>query len=76
MEAVEFLKMSRELLKKMSKCDLKRDDYEHIEMFEEYARMRCRGDKVDYILRVLSEEYDISESTIKRIVKRLSGEVR
>lgn len=76
MEVVEFLKMSRELLNKMSKFDLKRDDYKHIEMFEEYARMRCRGEKVDYILRVLSEEYGMSESTIKRVVKRLSGEVR
>ena len=76
MEVVEFLKMSRELLKKMSKYDLKCNDYEHIEMFEEYARMRCRGDKVDYILCVLSEEYGMSESTIKRIVKRLSGEVK
>ena len=40
MKAVEFLKLGRELLKTMSILDLRRDDYIHIELYEEYAEMR------------------------------------
>jgi len=76
MKVVEFLKLCREFLKTMSSCDLRRDDYRHIEMYEEYVLMRSEGEKVDYILRVLSDKYKLSESTIKRIVRRLSREVR
>lgn len=76
MEAIEFLKISRELLKRMSSFGLRCDDYKHVELFEEYMEMRYKGEKVDYILCVLSRKYKMSESTIKRVVKRLSGEVR
>lgn len=76
MKVVEYLKMGREFLKKMSNLDLRRDDYQHIELYEEYVRMRYDGDKVDYILRVLADRYRLSESTVKRIVRRFSQEVK
>ena len=76
MKVVDFLKLSREFLKLMSILDLKRDDYKHIELYEDYAIMRGEGEKVEYILHVLSNRYKLSESTVKRIVKRLSKEVK
>lgn len=76
MKAIEFLKIGRELLKTMSNCDLRLDDFKHIELYEEYARMRSEGEKVDYVLYFLSRKYKVSESTIKRIVRRFSNEVR
>ena len=75
MKAVEFLKMASEMLKRMSVCDLQRDDYKHIDMYEEYVGMREKGHKVDYILAMLSERYGMSESTVKRIIRRFSREV-
>lgn len=76
MKAVEFLKIGRELLKTMSTFDLRRDDYMHIELYEEYARMRGEGEKKDYVLCFLASKYKLSESTIKRVVKRFSKEVK
>jgi len=76
MNAIDFLKIARELLKVMSSTDLRRDDYKHIELYEEYSDLRGEGNKVEYILRFLSDKYGVSESTIKRIVRRLSREVR
>lgn len=76
MKVIDYLKIGREFLKKMSNLDLRRDDYLHIELYEEYMRMRYDGDKVDYILRVLADRYRLSESTVKRIVRRLSKEVK
>lgn len=76
MEAVKFLRIGRELLKTMSSFGLRLDDYKHIEMYEEYVLMRERDEKVDYVLSVLSDKYGMSESTVKRVVKRLSREVK
>ncbi len=76
MKAVEFLKIGRELLKLLSNFGLRCDDYKHIELFEEYMQMRKNGDKVDYALYILSNKYNISESTVKRIIRRFSKEVK
>ncbi len=76
MKMVELLKIGRELLKLMSACDLKRDDYLYIDLYEEYAKMRNNGEKVEYIISTLSLKYKLSESTIKRIIKRISQEVK
>lgn len=76
MKVVDFLKMGSEFLKMMSSFDLKRDDFQHIELYEEYMMLRGEGEKVDYILFVLSSKYKVSESTIKRVVKRFSKEVK
>ena len=75
MKVVEYLKIGREFLKLMSNLGLMRDDYQHIELYEEYMVMRGEGEKVDYILSILSNKYKLSESTVKRIVRRFSKEV-
>ena len=75
MKVVELVKISIETLKMMSKHDIKLNDWKHIEMFEEYLDMRRNKDKFRYIMAYLAEKYKISESTVKRIVKRLSEEV-
>lgn len=76
MKVVDYLKIGSEFLKLMSILDLKRDDYQRIDLYEEYMMMRGEGEKVDYILCYLSNKYKISESTVKRIVKRLSKGVK
>lgn len=75
MKVVELVKISIESLKMMSKHDIRINDWKHIEMFDEYLNMRRNKDKFRYIMAYLSEKYKISESSVKRIVKRLSGEV-
>ena len=75
MKIVEFLRIGKEMLKLMSKHDIKCNDYLYLDLFDEYTRMRNEGMKVDYILVILSDKYKLSESTVKRIVKRFSKEV-
>lgn len=75
MKIVEFLRIGYELLKLMSNFGLKCEDYKYIEMYDEYSRLRSNGEKTDYILAVLSDKYKLSESTIKRVIRRFSKEV-
>ena len=75
MKVVELIKISMESLKMMSNCGIRTSDWKHIEMFEEYLNMRRNCEKFRYIMAHLAEKYRMSESSIKRIIKRLSGEV-
>ena len=75
MKVVELVKISMEALKMMSNSGIKTEDWQHIEMYEEYMDMRKNCEKFRYIMAYLAEKYNTSESTIKRVVKRLSREV-
>lgn len=76
MKKVIFLKLNAEMLKLMSKCGLRGDDYKYIRAYEEYLYLREEGQKADIIRMELAEKYRVSESTLKRAFKRLSGEVK
>lgn len=76
MKAVEFLKIGKELLKLLSSFGIRCDDYRHIGLYEDYTRMRDDGEKMDYIICILEEKYKVSESTIRRIIRRFSKDVR
>lgn len=75
MKVAELVKISIEMLKMMSNCGIRTGDWRHIEMFDEYLDMRNSREKFRYIIAYLSEKYKISESSVKRVIKRLSGEV-
>ena len=72
MKAVEILFLGKEILKKMSELDLRVNDYQYLSMKDDYDRMRREGEKVEYILAFLSRKYKVSDSTVKRIIRRLS----
>ena len=76
MEAIEIVKISRSLLETMSKVGIKATDHKHIEMFDEYMKMRRSGYKVAYIEAVLSDKFRLSPRTISRIVSRLKRHVK
>ena len=76
MKAIEILRLGMEMLKTMSEFGLRTTDYKHVQMYEKYDKMRKEGNKVDYILYYLSQKYHTSESSVKRIIKRLSREFK
>lgn len=71
-----LLKINANQLKMMSDSDLSVDDYRYLELYEKYTEMRRDGLKVAFILCSLAADYHISESSVKRIIKRLSQQVR
>ena len=75
MKKVLFLKLNAEMLKLMSKCGLRSDDYKYIRAYEEYCCLRQEGEKADVARMELAHKYRTSESTLKRAFRRLSGEV-
>lgn len=76
MKGVDLLKINRIGIELMSKIGLKTDDHQYLELYDTYLNMRNMGEKVAYIVAHLAETYHISESSVKRIIRRFSREVR
>lgn len=74
MKVYESLKIGRELLKLMSEHDVQRDDWRFVPMYEEFRQMRENGMKYAEAIRMLSEDYCISRSTVERAIRRLKRE--
>ena len=64
------------MLKTMSECGIKVEDYLYADMYQEYVEMRSRGEKYWYVVSYLADRYKLSESKAIRIIRRLSKEVR
>ena len=75
MKVVKILEIGRDLLKFVSDNELRYDDYRFIGMYYEYEYRRTQHEKYDIIVSSLSGKYKVSESTVKRVIRRLSKEV-
>ena len=71
-----LLKLNVCQLKLMSEIDLNLSDWIYIPLYEEYMEMRSNGEKTTYIISKLSADYHISESSVKRLIRRLSHRVK
>ena len=67
-----LLKLNLSQVKTMSKCGLSVGDVRYIPMYEEYLSLRRSGVPKERIYQHFNSSYHVSESTVKRVVKRLS----
>ncbi len=70
-----LLKINLNQVKTMSKCGLSVDDVRYVPMYEEYLSLRREGVSKERIYQYLGNRYFVSESTVKRVIKRLSRRV-
>ena len=70
-----LLKINLNQVKIMSKCGLSVDDVRYIPMYDEYLSLRRSGVPKERIYQHFRSKYHVSESTVKRVIKRLSQRV-
>jgi hypothetical protein len=70
-----LLKLNINQVKIMSKCGLSVDDVRYVPMYEEYLSLRREGISKERIYQYLGNRYFVSESTVKRVIKRFSRRV-
>jgi len=70
-----LLKLNLNQVETMSKCGLSVDDARYVPMYEEYLSLRREGVPKERIYQHFRSKYHVSESTAKRVVKRLSRRV-
>ena len=76
MTAIELVRFCGQFLKSLSECDIKTSDYKYVEMCDEYTRLTEIGHKKEYVIAVITERFHISESTLRRVLKRLYRPVK
>ena len=69
MTIFELLSLNKGLLKTMDKNGIKPKHYKFIKLFEEYKKMASKGEKITYIVTILSSAYNISERAIYRLIE-------
>lgn len=76
MKVIEIVSFNKELLGKIKAAGIHLDDYMYVELYNEYNAMRKNGEKIVYIVTVLSEKYNVSERKIYYLIKRFNGECK
>lgn len=70
MTLFEALSINKEMLHRLQEFGAKLDDCQYIDLYRDYQSMREGGEKVTYIVTVLSERYHVSERKVYSLVKR------
>lgn len=75
MNAYELLMLNKNVLQIMEDASLDVGDVKYLPVYKEYVRLSQEGHKKTYIMQYLSDEYNIAERTIYRIIDKFSSEV-
>ncbi|VEH16664.1 Uncharacterised protein [Segatella oris] len=74
MKIIDILKFNRELIKRLREAGIRLKDEQYIALYNDYTELRLRGEKVSYIVLVLSTRYAVSERTVYSLIKRMNRE--
>ena len=61
MKVIEILNFNRELLKRLQASGIRLEDARYIDLYSDYTRLLDQGEKVSYVVAVLSEKYSTNK---------------
>lgn len=70
MKVIEIINFNRELLKKLQEAGVRLEDVQYVELYSEYMYRTSQGEKVSYVVAVLSENIRLARG---RFMPWLSG---
>lgn len=76
MKVIELLNFNRELLKKLQVAGIRLEDTMYIDLYADYTGLLNQGEKVSYIVAVLSEKYSVSERKVYILIKRFQSDCK
>lgn len=74
MKIIDILKFNRELIKRLRDAGIRLKDEQYIDLYNNYTKLYQHGEKVSYIVLVLSTRYAVSERTVYSLIKRMNCE--
>ena len=66
----EIIKLSKEPIDRLISVGFKPDDCRYVALYADYMKMHGRGEKVTYIVTLLSDKYKVSERKVYDLIKR------
>ncbi|KGI20910.1 hypothetical protein CJ231_10125 [Hoylesella buccalis] len=76
MKIIEVLKFNRELIKRLKIAGIRLEDEEFVDLYTDYTNLLKRGEKVSYIVALLSERYAVSERKVYTLIKRFKSDCK
>lgn len=76
MNAYELLKTGESVLAACERNNVLTADIKYLPLYEDYTRLKGEGHKITWILSYLSQQYQVSEATIKRLSKRMKNRIK
>ena len=74
MKVIEILNFNRELLKRLQAAGIRLEDASYIDLYTDYTRLLDQGEKVSYVVAVLSEKYSVNERKVYALVMRFQSD--
>ena len=71
----EALRENCELLARLARTGVAIEDIKHLALYEDFERLKNDGLKVTYIVAHLCDQYEMSEPTVWRIVRKFRKSV-
>ena len=71
MKVYEILSLNPEFLKRLHDFGIKQDDYQWVELYQDYRRMKRNGEKMVYIVASLGDKYHICERKVYKVIRRM-----
>ena len=75
MKAIDILTLAEGIITTLDRNDIKTADVRYVQMYRDWQRMREEGHKWDWIMYWLGKEYDLSEASVWRILKRMDKDI-
>ena len=75
MKAIDILSLAEGIITTLDRNDIKTADVRYVQMYRDWQRMREEGHKWDWIMYWLGKEYELSEASVWRILKRMDKEI-
>ena len=72
MKVIEILNFNRELLKRLQASGIRLEDARYIDLYSDYTRLLDQGEKVSYVVAVLSERMVMSTQRSRNVTQRPS----
>lgn len=69
MKIIEVLKFNRELIKRLRMAGIRLEDEQFVDLYNDYTTLLAKGEKVSYIVAILSERYAVSERKVYGLIK-------
>jgi len=76
MKVIEILKLNKGLLNVFQKLGIRIDDVRYIELYNDYKKLLDSGEKVSYIVALLSDRYNVSERKVYELIKRFKSDCK
>lgn len=71
MTIYELLACNKNLIEVMINNNINHRDIQHLEMYNEYRKLKAKGVKISYIVACVAIQYDMTERNVYRIINRL-----